>query len=38
VLSAVGLAVYYAIEFLERISIPWHVSQRGAGRESASDR
>ena len=38
VLSAVGLSVYYTIEFLERISIPWHVSQRGTGREEASDR
>lgn len=37
-LSAVGLVVYYSVEFLERISIPWHVSQRGSGRENASDR
>lgn len=37
VLSVVGLTVYYSVEFLERISIPWHVSQRGTGREKASD-
>ena len=37
-LSAVGLTVYYLVEFLERVSIPWHVSQRGSGRETASDR
>ena len=30
VLSLIGLAVYYAVEFLERIAIPWHVSQRAA--------
>jgi NitT/TauT family transport system permease protein len=30
VLSLIGLAIYYAVEFLERITIPWHVSQRGA--------
>jgi NitT/TauT family transport system permease protein len=31
VLSIVGLIVYYAVELLERIVIPWHVSQRGSG-------
>jgi NitT/TauT family transport system permease protein len=30
VLSLIGLAVYYAVEFLEKLTIPWHVSQRGA--------
>ncbi|MCA3264192.1 MAG: ABC transporter permease [Telmatospirillum sp.] len=30
-LSAIGLAVYYAVELLERLAIPWHVSQRPAG-------
>ena len=30
VLSLIGLAIYYAVEFLERIAIPWHVSQRSA--------
>lgn len=28
VLSIVGLIVYYIVEFIERIAIPWHVSQR----------
>lgn len=28
VLSLIGLAVYYAVELVERITIPWHVSQR----------
>lgn len=28
VLSIVGLIVYYAVEYIEKISIPWHVSQR----------
>lgn len=26
-LSLIGLAVYYTVEFIERITIPWHVSQ-----------
>jgi NitT/TauT family transport system permease protein len=30
VLSLIGLVIYYAVEFLERITIPWHVSQRSA--------
>ena len=29
-LSFIGLAVYYAVEFVERIAIPWHVSQAAA--------
>jgi NitT/TauT family transport system permease protein len=29
-LSLIGLAVYYAVEWLERLVIPWHVSQRPA--------
>jgi NitT/TauT family transport system permease protein len=28
VLSLIGLAVYYAVEVVERITIPWHVSKR----------
>lgn len=28
VLSIVGLIVYYVVEYIEKISIPWHVSQR----------
>jgi NitT/TauT family transport system permease protein len=31
VLSLVGLAVYYVVELVERLAIPWHVSQRAAG-------
>lgn len=27
-LSLIGLAVYYAVEVIERLVIPWHVSQR----------
>jgi NitT/TauT family transport system permease protein len=29
-LSLIGLAVYYAVELLERFAIPWHVSQQRA--------
>ena len=29
-LSLIGLAVYYAVEIIERIAIPWHVSQQPA--------
>ena len=29
-LSLIGLAVYYAVELIERLVIPWHVSQRPA--------
>lgn len=35
VLSLIGLAIYYAVEFLERIAIPWHVSQRRAKEDVA---
>lgn len=28
VLSVLGLVIYYAVEFIERLAIPWHVSQR----------
>jgi len=28
VLSLIGLIVYYAVEIIERIAIPWHVSQQ----------
>ena len=27
-LSLIGLAVYYAVELIERFTIPWHVSQQ----------
>jgi NitT/TauT family transport system permease protein len=29
-LSLIGLAVYYVVEIVERIAIPWHVSQQTA--------
>ena len=31
VLTALGFALYAAVEFAERLAIPWHVSQRGDG-------
>lgn len=31
VLSLIGLTVYYMVELIERLVIPWHVSQRPAG-------
>jgi NitT/TauT family transport system permease protein len=34
VLSAIGLLVYYAVELLERLTIPWHVSHRAAAEMS----
>lgn len=33
VLSALGLLVYYAVELIERLAIPWHVSNRKAGED-----
>jgi len=33
-LSVIGLAVYYAVELIERVTIPWHVSQRPAVEET----
>jgi NitT/TauT family transport system permease protein len=30
VLSAIGLLVYYAVELLEKLAIPWHVSHRAS--------
>ena len=30
-LSLIGLVVYYAVEIVERIAIPWHVSQQASG-------
>lgn len=32
VLSFIGLAVYYAVELVERIMIPWHISQARSGQ------
>lgn len=36
VLSFMGLALYAAVEAVERISIPWHVSQRNVGTSVAT--
>jgi len=33
-LSFIGLAVYYTVEFIERITIPWHTSQTQANPTS----
>ena len=35
-LSLIGLAVYYAVEVIERLTIPWHVSQRDGAATSAT--
>jgi NitT/TauT family transport system permease protein len=35
-LSLIGLAVYYAVELLERITIPWHVAKQSAATETLS--
>lgn len=32
VLGVIGTLLFYAVEALERVFIPWHVSQRGTGR------
>lgn len=34
VLSIVGLLLYYGVELLERIAIPWHTSMQAEGREA----
>ena len=34
ILSLIGLAVYYAVEVVERIAIPWHVSQQATARDA----
>ena len=33
-LSLIGLVVYYAVEIVERIAIPWHVSQRQTAEDA----
>jgi NitT/TauT family transport system permease protein len=35
-LSLIGLAVYYAVEIIERLAIPWHVSQQSAEPPTAT--
>ena len=34
-LSVIGVLVYYAVEIVERIAIPWHVSQQGTAQDIA---
>ena len=36
VLSAIGLTIYYTVEALERLALPWHVAQR-RGEEKAGE-
>ena len=33
ILSLIGLTVYYVVEVIERIAIPWHVSQQASVRD-----
>jgi NitT/TauT family transport system permease protein len=33
-LSLIGLAVYYAVEIVERLAIPWHVSQQSTAQDA----
>jgi len=33
-ITVIGLILYYAVEFVEHIMIPWHVSQRVVGEET----
>jgi NitT/TauT family transport system permease protein len=33
-LSVIGVAVYYAVELVERLAIPWHVSQQGSAQDT----
>ena len=34
VLSLIGLVVYYTVEIIERLAIPWHVSQQAPPRDA----
>jgi len=34
VLSLIGVVVYYAVEIVERIAIPWHVSQQASAHDA----
>jgi NitT/TauT family transport system permease protein len=34
VLSLIGLVVYYAVEVVERVAIPWHVSQQATAKDA----
>ena len=34
ILSLIGLAVYYTVEIVERLAIPWHVSQQASAKDA----
>jgi NitT/TauT family transport system permease protein len=34
VLSLIGVIVYYAVEVIERLAIPWHVSQQAQAKDA----
>ena len=34
ILSLIGVVVYYAVEIVERVAIPWHVSQQQAAHDA----
>jgi NitT/TauT family transport system permease protein len=34
ILSLIGVVVYYAVEIVERVAIPWHVSQQEAAQDA----
>lgn len=34
ILSLIGLAVYYTVEIVERLAIPWHVSQQATAKDA----
>jgi len=34
ILSLIGLVVYYTVEIVERIAIPWHVSQQASANDA----
>lgn len=34
ILSLIGLLVYYAVEIVERLAIPWHVSQQATAKDA----
>jgi NitT/TauT family transport system permease protein len=33
-LSLIGVSVYYAVEIIEKLAIPWHVSQQGSAQDA----
>ena len=34
ILSLIGVVVYYAVEIVERVAIPWHVSQQASAHDA----